>query len=458
MTEKVSLRKRLTWYVVIMLLVVTSLSGIAIYEGTTHEAEEIFSASLVQTARILDGLISRESIETNREKFAAALERGPDAHEYERKLFFAVFDSNGQMLLHSRQAPEIPHQVIASGFSDFQLKGKTWYTFALQSSSDNLLVVVGERGEIRQEISEYIGGGLLLPLLVLLPIILWLLWQIVGVALKPLQNVTDQVLQQNLKQLKTVDAVGVPKEISPLVTALNQMITDLDSAYARERRFVSDASHELRNPLASLLINVDNAIEESRDDAAIESLQSMKTSIKRLSHLVSQLLKLSHFENPQMSREFELLDLGQICDRVVASSQSQADAKSIQLEWLLPDERCTISGVDSLLTSMVSNLVDNAIKFSDPGCRVRLRCYRDGHSLVLAVDDSGAGLDSAEHEKVLGRFYRVGDTNTAGAGLGLSIVKSIAQIHSARIELDESELGGLVVRIRFESASPFATG
>lgn len=457
MTKQVSLRKRLTWYVVITLLVVTSLSGIAIYEGTTKEADEIFSASLVQTAKILDGLISRESVEANREKFIEALERRPEAHEYERKLFFAVFESNGRMLLHSRLAPEISFDVISSGFSEFQLKGKTWYIFALESSRDNLLIVVGERGEIRQEISEYIGGGLLLPLLVLLPIILWLLWQIVGVALKPLQNVTDQVLQQNLKQLKTVDATGVPREISPLVTALNQMITDLDAAYARERRFVSDASHEIRNPLASLLINVDNAIEESRDDAAIESLQSMKTSIKRLSHLVSQLLKISHFENPQMSREFELLDLGQVCDRVVASSRSRADAKSIQLEWVLPDTKCMISGVDSLLTSMVSNLVDNAIKFSDPGCRVRLRCYRDGGNLVLAVDDSGAGLDSAEHEKVLGRFYRAGDTNAPGAGLGLSIVKSIAQIHSARIELGESELGGLVVKVRFEPESSLAS-
>ena len=88
--------------------------------------------------------------------------------------------------------------------------------------------------------------------------------------------------------MKIIDVDGVPAEISPLVEALDQMITDLDAAYARERRFVSDASHELRNPLASLLINVDNAIEESRDAESIESLQSMKISIKRLAHLVSR--------------------------------------------------------------------------------------------------------------------------------------------------------------------------
>lgn len=452
MSDAVSLRRRLTWYVVVTLLIMTTISGVLIYRGTTTEAEEIFSASLVQTARILDGLISRDSIESNRQQLIRALERNPESHEYERKLFFAVLDEDRQILLHSRKSPEIPDAVISSGFSEFNHKDRTWFTFTLESSRDDLLIVVGERGEIRAEITEYIGSGLLLPLIVLLPLFLWLLALIVRVALKPLQDVADQVRQQDLKDLKTIDVKGVPGEISPLVVALNQMITDLDAAYVRERRFVSDASHELRNPLASLLINVDNAIEESRDAESIESLQSMKVSIKRLTHLVAQLLELSHFENPQSNRELEVVDLGRVCERVIESFKRQVEAKSLTIKLLEPEGDCTLMGVDSLLTSLVSNLVDNAIKFSDPGCEVRLRCYRDGKDLVLAVDDSGAGLDSTEHEKVLGRFYRAGDTNVSGAGLGLSIVRSIAQIHSAQIEMGESDLGGLAVRVRFQTS------
>jgi two-component system sensor histidine kinase QseC len=242
MTDAASLRWRLTWYVVVTLLIMTTLSGVLIYRGTTDEAEEIFSASLVQTARILDGLISRDSIESNRQQLILALERNPESHEYERKLFFAVLDADGEVLLHSRQSPEIPDAVINSGFSEFNHKGRTWFTFTLESSRDDLLIVVGERGEIRAEITEYIGGGLLLPLIILLPLFLWLLALIVRVALQPLQDVADQVRQQDLKDLKTIDVKGVPGEISPLVAALNQMITDLDAAYARERRFVSDAS------------------------------------------------------------------------------------------------------------------------------------------------------------------------------------------------------------------------
>ena len=450
MPDTVSLRRRLTWYVVVILLLMTTASGVMIYQGTTHEADEIFSASLVQTSRILEGLISRADLETHREQLTRALERGPDAHEYERKLFFAVLDADDQILLHSRQSPDIPHQVISTGFSEFEFNGEKWLTFALESSHDDLLIIVGERSEIREEITEYIGGGLLFPLILLLPVGLWLLWHIVGVALKPLQHVTDQLRQQSLKELKTIDVDDVPVEISALVGALNQMITDLDSAYARERRFVSDASHELRNPLASLLINVDNAIEESYGRDSVEPLQSMKISIQRLSHLVTQLLELSRFENPQESREFARVDLYQVCGQVVNSLKAQAAARQQKIELLPPDDSCELNGIDSLLTSLVTNLVDNAIKYSGEGCKIRVRCYRDEKSLVLAVDDSGAGLDPGEHEKVLGRFYRAADTNSRGAGLGLSIVKSIAQIHSAQVELGESDLGGLAIRIRFD--------
>jgi len=363
-----------------------------------------------------------------------------------------VLDEKGKMLLHSREAPEFPHEDIEAGFSEFEYKGKKWFTFAHQSTHDDLLIVVGERSGIREEITEYIGGGLLMPLVLLLPVVLWLLWHIVGVALKPLRAVTDQVLQQDLKHLKSIDVAGVPKEISPLVDALNQMIGDLDAAYLRERRFVSDASHEMRNPLASLLINVDNAIEESSETEAIESLQSMKLSIKRLTHLVSQLLALSHFENPDIVSEFEGVDLGQVCARVVESRQSQAAAKSITLEMQSPVTPCRLKGSEPLLESLLSNLVDNAILHCPRESRVTVGCYRDGDTLVLAVDDSGPGLDAAQREKAPGRFYRAGDTNTSGAGLGLSIVKTIAQSHSGRLQLGESELGGLRVSIRFNVA------
>ena len=407
---------------------------------------------MVQTARILDGFVTRESIESGREQLQNALERAPEAHEYERKLFFAVFDTAGKMLLHSSGTPELPAQGIEPGLSEFHHKRKKWFIFALNSSHDDLLLVVGERSSGREEITEYIGSGLLVPLVVLLPLVLWMLWHIVGVALRPLQTVTDQVRQQDLRQLKAIDVEGVPREISPLVEAMNQMITDLDAVYLRERRFVGDASHELRNPLASLLINVDNVIEESSDVDAQETLQSMKVSILRLSHLVSQLLALSNLERPDAAIGFETVDLAQVCAGVVAAARLKAEEKAVKLELQTPDAPCELRGSPALLDCLVSNLLDNAIRYCDNGCRVRLRCCREGSELLLIVDDSGPGLDSEQREKAPGRFYRAGDTNISGAGLGLSIVETIAQGHAGRVELGDSTLGGLCVSVHFQIA------
>jgi len=447
-----SLRRRLTWYVVVTLFSLASLSGIAIYLGTTKEANEIFSASLAQTARIIDGLVSRDGIDADRLELQRKLELGKRAHPYERKLFFAVLDSEGNLLLHSREAPDLPKVGIPSGFSEFRYKRKKWFTFALESSDDDLLIVVGERSSVREEITEYIGAGLLLPLILLLPLVLWMLWHIVGAALRPLQTVTDQVREQDLKRLTPIDVSGVPREISPLVEALNQMIVDLDAAYLRERRFVSDAAHELRNPLASLLINVDNALEETQEDDALDSLRSMKISIRRLSHLVSQLLALSHLEKADADVAFEPVNLAQVCAAAVASAQTAAAAKSISLELIAPTGVCELAGSQSLLESLVSNLLDNAIRYADNGCRVQVQCRREQGRLVLTVDDSGPGLDAEQREKAPGRFYRAGDTNSSGAGLGLSIVKTIAQSHGASVELSESELGGLCVTVGFDLA------
>ena len=259
-----------------------------------------------------------------------------------------------------------------------------------------------------------------------------------------------QVRRQDIQHLRPIDVDGVPREIDPLVQALNRMIADLDAAYARERRFVSDASHELRNPLASLLINVDNAIEESRDAATSETLQSMKTSIKRLSHLVSQLLELSHCENPLSGRTLQSVDLCRVCRRTVDSFASRASDAGVEIELQVAENNCEIHGDEALLASLVSNLVDNAIKYGGEGSRVRVHCAQDAYGWQVTVDDSGAGLDAAQREKVLQRFYRTGSNGAAGAGLGLSIVKTIADLHGARLELDESSLGGLRVAVRFD--------
>lgn len=461
MTESISLQKRLSWYMISTLLVLTLLSGTGVYLGTTHEAGEMFGASLVQTARILDGVITREQILNNKQKLERALEipstanndQSVTGHIYENKLFFGVLDEDGAVLLSSPHAPIIENIPQAPGFGEITIDQNTWNTFSLNSSDDGLRIIVGERNDIDKEMLEYILQGLLWPLILLLPIILWFLLNLVKVLLTPLQLVSDEVKSQDFRHLKTINVQGVPQEINPLVISLNQMIQKLDDAYNRERRFVSDASHEMRNPLAALLINVENAIEENTDDELGDSLSAMRDSITRLTHLVSQLLELSHLENPLSLRNLEPIDLSIICKQAIDSFQQKATIRQQELKLVIDGDNFQIMGSSALLQSLVSNLLDNALKYCGEKAMIRLSCQQQQDKLKLFIDDSGPGLDAALRNSIVQRFFRGEQNNIEGAGLGLSIVKTIAETHSASMQILESELGGLSVQIEFKIKS-----
>lgn len=462
MTDPVSIRRRLIWSVLIIIIGMSLIAGIGVYRGTTHETDEIFDAALVQTARILDGVMNRQAIEANRQQIlqafdsAAAGDQGDivqhDLHEYEKKLFFIIRDTDGAVLVQSQFAPDTGLDIPDAGFGEYEADGKNWIGFTLKASNEDLWIIVGERRDVREEVTEYIARALLIPLVFVLPVALFFLWRTVSLALKPLNLAVEEVSRLDLGHLRKVEVEGVPQEIDPLIQAINDMVEKLDSAYQREKRFVSDASHELRNPLAALLINIDNAIEENADSEVNESLRSMKQSITRLSHLVSQLLLLSNSENPLTAQILTTVDMGRVCKNVVNSYTSIALKKNHALEFIEHEGDFRIQGVEPLLVSLISNLVDNAIKYCDDGAAVQLSCWVDKNVIVVQVDDSGKGLDTEMREKVVSRFFRAGQQSDMSAGLGLSIAKSIAEIHSATLSLSESCLGGLCVCVRFDLA------
>ena len=189
----------------------TTVTGIGFYIGTTHEAEEIFDAGLAQTARILDGLMTRESIESNRQQLETALERAAVSsrtgeqgdivelgHKYEKNLFFIVRDVDEKLLLKSHYAPDLASTKSSSGFARVELNNNDWDVFTLRATHDDLWIMVGERSDVREEITEYIANALIIPVVFILPLALLLLWYLVGVALKPIHTVVDQVRKQDM--------------------------------------------------------------------------------------------------------------------------------------------------------------------------------------------------------------------------------------------------------------------
>ncbi len=454
MSKNISIRKRLSWYVIAATLAMLVVIGIAVYIATTDEADEIFDNKMAQTASILESFVSKESIAANRARLKNTLDlslksQSDGPYQYDKELFFAVRDDDGNNLLSPHLVPDLRSIKNKEGYLRLDIEGDEWVTYTRKTKQDDLWIIIGERVETRTEINEHLGNALLIPITFLLPFILFFLWKIVGVALKPLRAVVEQVHRQEITRLSKIEVEGIPQEIEPLVMAFNQLLVKLDAGYARERRFVSDVSHELRNPLAALLINVDNAIEENHDPDLGESLASMKLSISRLSHLVAQLFDLSHSENPLARQNFTKVDMAALCNHTVESRVSTAAQKNQSIKVRLLSTECCIEGIEPLLISLVSNLVDNAIKYCGDSCEIKLRLGFDSHDLILSVDDSGEGLNSDMRSKVTERFYRASGSGATGAGLGLSIVKTIADIHSATMELTRSEQGGLCVCIRF---------
>ena len=439
-----SLRTQLSWYLILTMVILTVISGVTVYRGTTHEADEIFDAALVQTARVIDGLVTRETINNNREQLVNAMaktakkKKGLTGHKYEKKLFLMVLDHDQKVLLKSHYAPQSSSEFFEPGFHRIQIKSKNWVVFTLEASDDDLLIAVGERDDIREEITEYIASGLVGPLLILLPLVIIVLWQLVRFAFKPMKQVIDEVDSQSFKHLEPIHVDGIPREIAPLVSAINELMENLNSAYTRERRFVSDASHELRNPLASLLINVENAIDESETEDLKDSLQSMKRSITRLSHLTSQLLELSHSETPASNQVFLALDLRQLCNQSADQFQSRAASKQQTIHVEIGNQSCEVYGIEALLMSLISNLLDNAIKYCERSREIYLICALQNDGIIISVEDSGSGIPAEDYDKISQRFYRTNNNlqgPVEGAGLGLSIVKSIADMHSAELLL-----------------------
>ena len=282
---------------------------------------------------------------------------------------------------------------------------------------------------------------------------LLLVQQVIVRAMHPLVQMAKHMDAQDYTQLHTVKTVEQPSEVQSLTDALNDLFDRLNESYAREKNFAADAAHELRNPLAALSIQVDNALEENTNQNLQPVLDNIKQVSDRLSHLVRQLLTLSKVDRNLDEADWQPLDLFGICQQVIAENYYKAEAKNQNIDLSGDEKLSNVRGVKELLTSLVSNLVDNAIRYTPNQGTVSVTCTRQGEQVILTVSDSGNGLSEEGKKRVLDRFYREAGTGQAGAGIGLSIVNHVMNLHKASLALKDAELGGLQVECCFNSGN-----
>ncbi|WP_338845135.1 ATP-binding protein [Massilia sp. W12] len=313
------------------------------------------------------------------------------------------------------------------------------------------LLQVAETLNKRALLANQIVRGVILPQFLVLPLLLFLVWFALARGLAPLTALQQRMRARAAGDLRPLRESHVPEEISPLMQAMNDMLLRLDAAVQQQKRFIADAAHQMKTPLAGMRMQVELALADDARDRPEEvrrSLLQLAKSSEQAAHLVNQLLALARLESPLPATP-QRVDLRALAAQVMQDLLPGALARHINCAFeadATSDWR--MQGHALLLREMISNLLDNAIRYTPCGGQVTLRMQHLPGCLQLAVEDNGPGIPEAERERVFERFYRILGNSSSGSGLGLAIVREIARQHHAHIEIDDAKPGCLI-RLRF---------
>ncbi len=442
-----SLRHRLLLLLLTLFAAAWALLAVLSYSAVRHEVEKQFDAELSQSARVLLGLTRHELQEDSSDSGVAPGLIGGQAHPYEERIAFQIWQ-DGDLLLRSANSPPTPMSP-SDGFHDREIDGATWRTFALTDKAIMVTINVGERYEVRNELVYDILGTTLLPVVLALPLLAVLIWSGISAGLAPLGRMVGEIGRRTPSALEPLAMRDVPEEIQPLAKELNGLLGRLRGALESERRFTSNAAHELRTPLAALRAQAQVAQRATVETERSQALDQLIRGVDRATRLVEQMLQLARLDPESAARQYREVVLADVVAEAVAGLASRAIERRIDL-GVTETNRATLRGDAALLGVLVRNLVDNAIQHSQENARVDVAIDSAPEVVTLTVTDSGPGIPVEERPRVLERFYRMRDTRASGTGLGLSIVQKIAELHAATVTFEDApHPPGLRVCVRF---------
>jgi len=441
---KPSIRRRLLILLSGTVLAAWLATAVFTYFDARHEIGEMLDAHLAQSAGLIAAQLEHE-FEDDDDRDATL----PRQYKNERKIAFQVWDRKDRLRLRSASAPETRLQSQSEGYGDAVIDGKRWRVFSRWDESRHYLVQVGERYELREELAESVASHLLHPLYFALPVLALLIWLAVGAGLAPLGGIAREVAQRAPDNLAHLDAANAPREISPLIAALNALFDRLRTSLEQERRFTADAAHELRTPLAAVKTQAQVAFGASGDAERGLALANVVSGTDRAARLVEQLLVLARLDPQTALPPGQTVDLQALAQQGVAEIAPAAGAKGVEV-GLAPGEAAPVSGDAVLLAVLLRNLLDNAVRYTPAGGEVEVTVRHRGGGVSLSVVDTGPGIPESERTKVFDRFHRVLGSGEEGSGLGLSIVRRIAELHRAEVSLGSGPCDcGLRVEVAF---------
>jgi two-component system, OmpR family, sensor histidine kinase TctE len=363
------------------------------------------------------------------------------------KLFYEVVDLNGKTVAGNIELPR-PTQPFEDGklYYDGKLNGKSVRVAALSSERNGTsFIVLSAETELKR---DWLVGEIVLAMLVpeglLIIAAIFMIRRSVRHGLASILPLREELVRRTHTDLSQLPLKDIPEEIYPIFTEVNELLARLSNSLDANRRFIADASHQLRTPIAALQAEAEMAL---RSPHPSESLKRIVAGTRRITHLAHQLLTLSRLE-PQQKYSPMTVDLAQLTRDAAERWIPLALERSIDLGFELNPAK--VMGDPIWLEELFNNLIDNAIRYTPTGGIVTVRCNGTANQVSWEVEDSGPGIPEEEHERIFERFYRLDTTGVDGCGLGLAIVHEIANNHNASITIGKGpNLGGALIRVTF---------
>ncbi|MDT7517042.1 ATP-binding protein [Rhodoferax mekongensis] len=438
--KRYSLKSQLIASIMFAVTLTGILQAYMAFQTTVHETDELFDYQMQQVAYSL-----RPSVQSgNLSSSDALMDNDSDEDD---EFLIQIWSSDDRRIFQSSEVL-LQLQKSVDGFSEANLQGKIFKIFTL-SSGDRLIQVAQESG-LRQRIAGRLALRTVSPILWTMPVLLFLIWSVVSKASAPISRISSQLSNRQGNQLQELPVDGLPKEIAPLVEEVNSHYLRVQRTLESQRRFLADAAHELRSPIAALSLQLEVLNRTLENEHQDKAAQTMRLGINRAVRVVEQMLTLEHQQaNLNNHRNRVIVDLCSVIHRTLTEMNEFADKKLIKLHINLTPNLQVVGDPD-MLSIMIRNVIDNAIRYTPEGGVISIQLHEEQKQKTLSISDSGLGISKKYLDRVFDRFFRVPGSVGVGSGLGLSIVNEIAAFHSAIVKLENGTRSeGLTVQICF---------
>ncbi|MCA0847001.1 ATP-binding protein [Salipiger thiooxidans] len=434
-----------------ILLLATGLIWLAAVVWTQHstrrEVIHVLDRRLQESAQMVASLVGEGGLAADAAA-SALVQRHADVDGFalRHQLSCQIWGLDGELISESQGAPNGTLGGSREGFSETRIDGELWRVYTLVDPEHGFRVMVGDAQAIRDHLVRGVTVGLMVPMLLALPILAGLIWWTVGRGLRPVDRLGAALSARDASDLSPIGTDGAPRELHPMISALNGLLRRVGQARDRERSFTAFAAHELKTPLAGLKTQAEVARMAPDDSTRDNALDQMAEGVRRTDRMVKQLLEMTAVEHGVSAEPAARQDGALLLERVASDLTQLASARGVSIRTEAPQGLWSTASA-TLLQAALRNLIENAVQASRPGGAVEVALSQEDGQARFRVADRGPGIAEADRPHVLERFYRSAGAAAGGSGLGLSIVAAAVERMGGALRLAPREGGGEVAEL-----------